>query len=66
AVQDDLEATGPEAVAWVDDQLAYEAEAQAWARLLGRRLLALSPDPRRGITPAGLERLRSFLERPVF
>jgi hypothetical protein len=66
AIQDDVENTSPEAVAWIDDQLMFEAEAQAWARLLGRRILALSPDPRRGISPAELEQIRSFLERPLF
>ena len=66
AIQDDVEKTGPEAVAWIDDQLGFEAEAQSWARLLGRRILALSPDPRRGISPAELQQVRSFLVRPLF
>ena len=66
AIQDDVEETGPEAVAWIDDQLAFEAEAQSWARLLGRRILALSPDPRRGISTAELRRVQSFLARPTF
>ncbi len=66
AIQDDVENTGPDAVAWIDDQLMFEAEAQSWARLLGRRILALSPDPRRGISPAELEQIRTFLERPLF
>jgi hypothetical protein len=50
----------------VDDQLAFEAEAQAWARFLGRRILTVSPHPRQGITPAELHLLRSFLARSVF
>jgi len=66
AIQADVEKTCPEAVAWVDDQLAFEAEAQQWARIFGRRILAVSPHPRRGITPPELERLRSFLLQPVF
>jgi len=66
AIQDDVESTRPEAVAWVDDQLAFEAEAQRWARFLGRRILTVSPHPRRGITPAELDRIRSFLAQPVF
>lgn len=66
AIQDDVERTAPDAVAWVDDQLAYEAEAQAWARIMGHRLLAVSPDPRRGISPAELEAVGSFLRQPVF
>lgn len=66
AIQDDMESTSPDAVAWIDDQLAFEADAQSWASLLGRRILALSPDPRRGISPAELERIRSFLEQPLF
>ena len=66
AIQDDVEATGPEAVAWIDDQLAFEAEAQDWARLVGRRILPISPDPRRGISPGELRSVRSFLEHTVF
>ncbi|VXB27901.1 conserved hypothetical protein [Arthrobacter sp. 9AX] len=66
AIRDDVERTGPDAVAWVDDQLAYEAEAQAWARIMGHRLLVVSPDPRRGISPSELEAVSSFLGQPVF
>jgi hypothetical protein len=66
AIQDDVERTGPDTVAWVDDQLAYEAEAQAWAGVMGRRLLAVSPDPRRGISPSELEAVSAFLGQPVF
>ncbi|MGN7200529.1 HAD domain-containing protein [Arthrobacter sp. SAFR-044] len=66
AIQDDVENTGPDAVAWVDDQLAFEAEAQRWARFLGRRILTVSPHPRRGITPAELARIYAFLAQPVF
>jgi len=63
---DHVEATGPEAAVWIDDQLGYEAEAQSWVRLLGRRMLALSPDPRRGISAAELESVRSFLAGSLF
>jgi hypothetical protein len=66
AIQDDVERTAPDAVVWVDDQLAYEAEAQAWARIMGRRLLTVSPDPRQGISPSELETVSSFLGQPVF
>jgi hypothetical protein len=66
AIQDDVERTAPDAVVWVDDQLAYEAEAQTWARIMGRRLLVVSPDPRQGISPAELEAVSSFLGQPVF
>lgn len=66
ALQRDVEATGPEAVAWVDDQLGFEAEARAWGRLLGRRLLMVSPDPRQGISPTELAGIRRFLERQLF
>jgi hypothetical protein len=66
AIQEDVETTGPDAAVWIDDQLAFEAEAQAWARLLGGRMLAISPDPRRGISPEELATVHSFLTRPVF
>lgn len=66
AVQDDIEATTPEAIAWIDDQLAFEAEAQAWAGLLGRRILLVSPDPRQGISPDEVAQVEAFLTRPLF
>ncbi|NUP58073.1 MAG: hypothetical protein HOQ06_01165 [Pseudarthrobacter sp.] len=66
ALQEDVEATRPDAVAWIDDQLAFEAEAQHWAGFLGRRILTVSPDPRQGISPAELAGVRAFLEGPVF
>jgi len=66
AIQEDVENTAPDVVAWVDDQLAFEAEAQLWTRFLGRRVLTVSPHPRRGITPAELDRIHSFLAQPMF
>lgn len=66
AIQDDVDRTGPDAVVWIDDQLQYEETAQAWAGILGRRILLVSPDPRRGISRAELDAVRSFLDQPVF
>ncbi|MBT2533814.1 hypothetical protein J7E83_17115 [Arthrobacter sp. ISL-48] len=66
AIQEDVAASGPDALVWIDDQLRFEQEAQAWARFLGRRILLVSPDPRRGISPRELSSVRSFLEQPVF
>jgi hypothetical protein len=66
AIQADVEETGPAAVAWADDQLAFEAEAQAWAGVMGRRLLTLSPNPRRGIAPGELDAVEAFLKAPMF
>ncbi|ACL39773.1 conserved hypothetical protein [Pseudarthrobacter chlorophenolicus A6] len=66
AIMDHLEATAPDAAVWIDDQLGYEAEAQSWVRLLGRRMLAVSPDPRRGISPAELASVQTFLAGSLF
>jgi hypothetical protein len=66
AIQDDVATSGPDALVWIDDQLRFEQEAQAWARILGRRILLVSPDPRRGVSPGELASVRSFLEQPVF
>ena len=66
AIQDDLDSSRADALVWIDDQLRFEQEAQAWARILGPRILLVSPDPRRGISPAELAAVRSFLEKPVF
>jgi hypothetical protein len=66
AIQADLGRFGTDALVWIDDQLNYEREAQAWARILGRRIMMVSPDPRRGISPDELAAVKSFLEGPVF
>lgn len=66
AIQDDIEATAPESAVWIDDQLAFEADARAWARLLGRRMLLVSPHPRQGMAPAELAKVRRFLTLPLF
>ena len=66
AIQDDVASSGSEALVWIDDQLRFEQEAQAWARILGRRILLVSPDPRRGISPNEFATIRSFLDQPMF
>lgn len=60
AIQADVGRNTPERIIWVDDQLAFEGRAQAWARILGRRVLLVSPDPRTGISPGELEAIRAF------
>lgn len=65
ALQADLEASGTERIIWADDQLAFERQAQAWARILGGRVLLVSPDPRRGLTPLDVEAIRAFAEQHV-
>ncbi|KIS27497.1 hypothetical protein TV39_10520 [Arthrobacter sp. SPG23] len=61
ALQRDIEASAPDRAVWIDDQLDFEAEARAWASVLGRRLLLISPHPRRGLSRAELEAVRAFL-----
>jgi hypothetical protein len=65
AIQADVEFARPEGIIWVDDQLAFEGRAQAWAGILGRRALLVSPDPRRGLSPAELSAIRAFAEDQV-
>lgn len=65
ALQSDLEASGTDRIIWADDQLAFESQAQAWARILGGRALLVSPDPRRGLTPLDIEAIRGFAEQQV-
>ena len=60
AIQADVGSNTPERIIWVDDQLAFEGRAQAWARILGRRALLVSPDPRTGVSPGELETIRAF------
>jgi hypothetical protein len=64
AIQADVGRNTPERIIWVDDQLAFEGRAQAWARILGRRALLVSPDPRTGLSPRQLEAIRAF-SRPA-
>ncbi|MCA4131561.1 HAD domain-containing protein [Arthrobacter sp. M4] len=62
ALQRDLEGSGTERFVWMDDQLAYEAEALSWAGYLGPSVLCISPDPREGLQPLHLEAIRNFLD----
>lgn len=66
ALQEDIATSTPGGIVWIDDQLQYEAGAQAWAAILGRRMLAISPDPRRGISPAELDAVSAFAAKPMF
>ncbi|HEY8753250.1 MAG TPA: HAD domain-containing protein [Arthrobacter sp.] len=66
ALQADLLANTPDAVVWVDDQLRYEEEALKWAGFLGPRILTVSPDPRRGISPVELAAVIAFVTKQVF
>jgi hypothetical protein len=65
AIQADVEFTRPERIIWIDDQLAFEGRAQAWAGVLGARALLVSPDPRRGLSPVELDSIRVFAEDTV-
>jgi hypothetical protein len=62
AIQADVSISAPERIIWVDDQLAYEGRAQAWARILGARALLVSPDPRTGLSPQELDAIRTFAQ----
>lgn len=66
ALQQDLDTSTPDGIVWIDDQLRYEREAQAWAAFLGERILVISPDPRMGISPAELEAVTAFATQPLF
>jgi hypothetical protein len=66
ALQEDVAATTPNGIVWIDDQLRYEQDAQAWADILGARILAISPDPRRGISPAELAAVTGFASQLLF
>lgn len=62
AIQGDVAKNAPSRIVWIDDQLGFEAAAQAWMDGLGGRILGISPDPRRGITRAELRDIGAFLE----
>lgn len=52
------EADLPEKFVWIDDDFAYELEAQKWATEKGG--LWIAPDPRVGITPDHIERIADY------
>ncbi|MFE4834715.1 HAD domain-containing protein [Arthrobacter sp. NPDC056691] len=64
AIQADVGRHAPERIIWVDDQLAFEGRAQAWARILGRRALLVSPDPRTGLSRGDLADIHEFARGP--
>jgi hypothetical protein len=66
ALQEDLSVNTPDGIVWIDDQLRYELEALAWAEFLGPRILTVSPDPRRGISPAELNAVSGFVTNQLF
>lgn len=66
ALQEDVATSTPDGIIWIDDQLRYEPEAQAWAAFLGARILVISPDPRRGISAAELDAVSAFAANPTF
>ena len=63
AIQADVEHSAPERIIWVDDQLAYEGRAQAWARYPAERGPCWCRRIRgRGLSPQELDSIRSFAE----
>ncbi|MCQ9165514.1 HAD domain-containing protein [Arthrobacter sp. STN4] len=62
AIQGDIERHRPARAVWIDDQLDFEEAAVAWMGFMGRGILGVSPDPRRGISRAGLGRITAFLD----
>ncbi|PYI65210.1 hypothetical protein CVV68_19020 [Arthrobacter livingstonensis] len=62
AIQRDIEKHSPERIVWIDDQLDSEDRAGAWMTILGRRILGVSPDPRRGISLTDILSIKAFLD----
>jgi hypothetical protein len=53
--------SNPRPIAWIDDEAAAKFRAEDFPLLGGAEILALTPDPRVGITRPELERLEGFL-----
>lgn len=62
AIQRDIERYSPVRAVWIDDQLGFEEAAGAWTSMVGSGILAISPEPRRGISRAELRRIKAFLD----
>ncbi|MET3902906.1 HAD domain-containing protein [Paenarthrobacter sp. 4246] len=61
ALQKDLAATGSQRIVWLDDQLSRESDARSWAEYQHDRVLYISPDPRKGLSPSHLAAVREYL-----
>ncbi|MET4538847.1 hypothetical protein ABIE37_000602 [Arthrobacter bambusae] len=61
ALQKDLAAAGSQRIVWLDDQLSRESDARSWAEYQHDRVLCISPDPRKGLSPSHLEAVRKYL-----
>lgn len=61
ALQKDMAANGGARVAWIDDQLSRESDAHSWAEYQQGRVLCISPDPRKGLSPRDIGLLRDYL-----
>ena len=61
AIRRDVARHPADRLVWLDDQLDHEPGALAWAEAWGGRMLHISPDPRRGLTPGQLEAVAAFL-----
>ena len=61
AIRRDVAGNPADRLVWMDDQLDHEPRALAWAEALGGRMLHISPDPRKGLTPEHLDAVEAFL-----
>ncbi|MCU6479045.1 hypothetical protein [Arthrobacter sp. A2-55] len=50
---------------WIDDELNRQPEALGWLKTLGVPVLAISPCPVTGLTPAHLETIKTFVSGPA-
>lgn len=61
AIRGDVARHPADRLVWLDDQLDNEPRALAWADAWGGRMLHISPDPRKGLTPDHLDAVEAFL-----
>jgi hypothetical protein len=54
-------ATGP--LVWVDDELAFDRDSTLWAKRYPEDVLLIAPVAHKGITPAMMDAIESFIDR---
>lgn len=62
AMREDIEATQPDKVIWLDDDIPYDVGGKDFVREMGGRILAISPNKNHGLTAKHVACMIEFIE----
>ena len=62
AMRTDIEATKPDKVIWLDDDIPYDVGGKEFVREMGGRMLAISPNKNHGLTAKHLASMIEFIK----